>query len=117
MLRSGRNANVAWLLLLFTACTRENPAPAPGAIPQWTVSDKPVIEIGANEQDANQALARVASAIRLSNGQIVVASGTPPMLRWFDQQGRFVRGTGRAGGGPGEFSGEGGFIVAPWRLP
>ena len=119
MLRSGksRNANVVWLLLLLTACTRENASPPLHDIPQWTVSDKPLVEIGANEQDANQALARVASAIRLSNGQIVVASGTAPMLRWFDERGRFIRGTGRPGGGPGEFSGEGGFIVALWRLP
>src|SRR5262245_15636383 len=105
------------LLLLLAACTRENATPRVDSSAQWTVSNTPIVEIGAIEQDANQALARVASAIRLSNRQIVVASGTAPMLRWFGERGRFLRGTGRPGGGPGEFSGEGGFIVALWVLP
>src|SRR5262245_17257331 len=40
------------------------------------------------------------------------------MLRWFDTTGAFLYGTGRSGGGPGEFTGsEGAEIARLWLLP
>jgi hypothetical protein len=94
----------------------ENARPAFGSGAGWTVSAEPIVEIGADLQGSDQTLFRVATALRLDNGGYVIASGSSPMLRWFDRRGKLVRGTGQAGSGPGEFAGEGGFIVALWRL-
>ncbi|MEX2281393.1 MAG: hypothetical protein WEE89_02770 [Gemmatimonadota bacterium] len=84
----------------------------------WQISSAPVLRIGTAEGDSTYALHRVYGAVRLSDGRIVIAHQPVPMLRWFDSAGVFLLGTGRGGGGPGEFSGsEGAYISALWGFP
>jgi hypothetical protein len=85
----------------------------------WSVGREPLAEIGGNEADTTQTLHWVEGAVRLGNGQIVVANAAPPALRWYDSTGSFLHGAGRYGQGPGEFDGGEGSIAiyAMWRLP
>ena len=93
----------------------ENGAAAPT---RWVVDSLPVLILGANEEDENQALFRVTGAVILRDGRTVVVQSSPPMLRWYDDGGQFLFGTGRPGGGPGEFGpGEGAWIAELWVLP
>jgi hypothetical protein len=71
----------------------------------WRVDAEPLLDVGGEEGDANQQFARVADAVRLSDGTLLVADGQVNELRAFDAQGRYLRTLGRAGGGPGEFRG------------
>lgn len=89
----------------------------PAQTEPWTVDAGPTVEIGGNEEDTTQILFRVAGAVVLEDGRIVVAHGPAPMIRWFDASGAYVGGAGRPGGGPGEFgSGEGAWISQLWRV-
>lgn len=63
----------------------------------------PTVTIGTAEGDEEYQLYRVFGARRLSNGRIAVVNQGSQQLRFYDQQGRFVSQTGRAGEGPGEF--------------
>ena len=46
-----------------------------------------------------------------------VSHGPAPMVRWYDRSGEYQTGTGRAGGGPGEFGGgESAWITTMWAL-
>jgi hypothetical protein len=85
----------------------------PAASEPWSLEADPIVEIGADERDPTQQLFRVAGAVVLSDGRIVVAHGPDPMVRWYSADGVFERGAGRPGGGPGEF---GGAISALWVL-
>ena len=80
----------------------DNAAPMSSA---WSVDPNPSTEIGGDEADSTQLLFAVAGAVGLTDGRIVVAHGPAPMVRWFDASGAYVTGTGRPGGGPGEFGG------------
>lgn len=79
----------------------ENPAEGPDL--RWRVSAQPLVDIGGSSADENDALFRVVSAARLSDGQLVVANGGTYELRYYDSQGAFLHAVGRRGGGPGEF--------------
>jgi hypothetical protein len=77
-----------------------------------------LVEFGASDHDSMQALHRVAGAVVLNNGRIVVAHSPTPMVRWYSANGGFLYGTGRPGGGPGEFGGgENAWIARLWPLP
>ncbi len=102
--------------LVLLACSDEAPAteddadtsdsqssvqqPSSGPV-SWRVDPLPslVIGDGGGEDDA---LARVAGALRFEGGY-VVATQLPLGLRVFDHDGRLVRWIGREGQGPGEF--------------
>ncbi len=77
--------------------------------PQWTpetawrLSQEPVTHIGGMEGDPNQELFRVRGAIRLTNGNIVVANAGTSELRFFRADGSYLRSAGGDGDGPGEF--------------
>jgi len=61
----------------------------------------------------------VRGALAVGDNHIVIVNSAPPMLRWFDRQGKYVQGTGRTGGGPGEFQsleGGAGQIYAVWPV-
>ena len=95
----------------------ENIGDAPPAI--WTIAREPAAVIGVEDGDSMHLLFRVRGAVAIGENEIVIANGAPPMLRWFDRDGQFLRGTGRTGAGPGEFQGmEGGAgnITALWPL-
>ncbi|GIW51409.1 MAG: hypothetical protein KatS3mg081_0764 [Gemmatimonadales bacterium] len=76
----------------------ENPADPPAV---WRIGPAPQIEIGGSEAE-DQILFRVAGALRLSDGRIVVADGSN-RLRYYRPDGSLDRVAGRTGEGPGEF--------------
>jgi hypothetical protein len=77
-----------------------SPAHQQGAVPEWTLSPEPVLDIGGEGQ---KALFMVTSAARTPSGGVLVANAGTGELRWFDPSGQFLRAAGRRGGGPGEF--------------
>jgi hypothetical protein len=83
----------------------ESHRPRWGAGEGWVVEAMPSLQLGAVEGDTPESFARVVDALRLPDGTIVVADGGNTELRFFDGGGRFLRGVGREGKGPGEFEG------------
>ncbi|HSG81465.1 MAG TPA: hypothetical protein VLC48_04385 [Gemmatimonadota bacterium] len=71
-------------------------------LPRWEIAPEPSVEIGGGETTAHQ-LYSVVGAVRLGDGRIVVADGGSSELRFYDDVGRHLRSSGRAGEGPGEF--------------
>ncbi len=71
----------------------------------WTVVEPPLLEIGTATGDPDYQLADVSGAARLASGGIVVAVQGSNELRWFSEDGAFIRRAGGEGEGPGEFSG------------
>lgn len=75
---------------------------------EWRLADAPMFDVGADAGGEVELLDEVTSAVRLSNGDIVIASGGDHSIRIFSDRGTLVRQIGREGQGPGEFSN------APW---
>ncbi|MXX73433.1 MAG: hypothetical protein F4Y73_16460 [Gemmatimonadetes bacterium] len=69
----------------------------------WTVDPEPLVEIGAVTGAPEYQFSEVVAAVRLSNGDIVVADRGASELRSYDSAGIFQWRTGRFGEGPGEF--------------
>lgn len=63
----------------------------------------PTLVIGTQAGDA-YLFSRVAGAVRLADGTIVVANGGSLQLRYFDKTGKYLRGVGQRGSGPGAFT-------------
>ncbi len=78
-------------------------APAWGPGEGWTVQPEPLVAIGTVTGAPEYQFADVAAAVRLANGDIVVADGGAHELRAYDPTGAFRWATGRFGEGPGEF--------------
>lgn len=57
-------------------------------LPQWRVSPAPALTIGGDGAPSTE-FSRIAAAVRLTKGEIVVADGAAQQLRLFDGQGRF----------------------------
>jgi len=70
---------------------------------RWHLSAEPALQIGVIEGDSAYQLYRVRSAIRLSDGRIVISNDGSKELRYFDTGGRHLVSAGRSGQGPGEF--------------
>jgi hypothetical protein len=70
---------------------------------EWRVAARPRLSIGVADGAQEYVFDRVAGAVRLSDGRIVIGDGTTSELRLYDVDGRFVRRFGRRGQGPGEF--------------
>lgn len=73
--------------------------------PAFVIDPKPYLDLGGTSDDENAELdirQPMLSAVELSNGLIVVNERT--RLKFFDRQGRFVKGAGQRGRGPAEFS-------------
>lgn len=90
----------------------ESTFPAWGEGETWSLSEEPVLSIGAVDGPEEYLLYRSSSAIRLEDGRIVVSHGGSQELRFYDSQGRYLDASGTDGEGPGEFRSVG-FI---WRL-
>lgn len=75
---------------------------APGD--SWSLSARPILEIGPAGDESGTALFRVTDAVRLSDSRIVVANGGTSELLFFSSEGEFLDRAGGAGGGPGEFA-------------
>lgn len=83
----------------------EAAAPLWGEGEGWAVVEPPLLEIGTTAGDPDYQLADVTGAAKLASGGIVVAVQGSKELRWFSEDGAFVRRAGREGEGPGEFRG------------
>jgi hypothetical protein len=76
--------------------------------PEWAeariqVSAEPVVTIGSASGDETQELYRVAGALRLRDGRLLVLNSGASELRIYSAAGEHERTFGRAGSGPGEF--------------
>jgi hypothetical protein len=71
----------------------------------WRLSDQPLLDIGVVDGDPYYQLFRVAGALRLGDGRLVVANSGTNQLRFYDPSGTYLSSSGRKGGGPGEFGG------------
>ena len=80
----------------------ENMAPSWDEVTAWRLSTDPSLDIGVAEGDPNYELFGVSSVVRLNDGRIAIANASSE-LRFFDQNGIYLRTVGRRGGGPGEF--------------
>lgn len=80
--------------------------------PEWTVDAEPADEIGRVDGPSARQLHEVRGVLRLPDGRIVVANGSPPEIRVFGNDGREVETLGREGDGPGEFRSLDGFARA-----
>lgn len=69
----------------------------------WTVEPEPLLEIGTVTGAAEYLFTDVVAAVRLGNGDIVVAERAASELRSYDAAGNFQWRAGRSGEGPGEF--------------
>lgn len=80
--------------------------PAAAGLPQWAVDAAPIITVGgAATTDPAHDLHVVVGAARLADGGVAVANFGSSEIRLFDAAGRHARTLGRAGDGPGEFTG------------
>ena len=70
----------------------------------WQIESEPHVSIGVAEGDSTQQLFSVRDAVRLADGTIVIVDRGTNRVRWYDASGSYVRGAGRSGAGPGEFS-------------
>lgn len=77
-------------------------APVWGAGDEWTISEEPLVQIGAVDGPAEYLLGSVSRAVRLSNGDIVLGDWSNNVLRRYDGNGVFVWEASRQGEGPGE---------------
>lgn len=69
----------------------------------WTVESEPFLEIGTITGAPEYQFTDVVAAVRLSDGDVVVAERAASELRGYDAAGSFRWRAGRSGEGPGEF--------------
>jgi hypothetical protein len=81
----------------------DNKAPAWTVAKRWRIAAAPSVTIGLEDGEEPYLLSRVFAARRLPNGEIVVGNSGSGELRFFGANGKFIRASGRRGGGPGEF--------------
>ncbi len=80
----------------------ENTAPAWER--PWVIADSPLFRVGDVSGQPEYELFRVTSAVRLSDGRLVIGNSGTSEVRWYSETGAFIRSAGRSGQGPGEFS-------------
>src|SRR5690606_5565248 len=81
----------------------ESVEPAWSAAEAWRVADDPSVVIGGQSDDARYQFGRVAGALWLGDGTIVVGDAAAKEVRYFDSDGSYRLTVGREGQGPGEF--------------
>ena len=69
----------------------------------WTLSKEPVLRIGKGRDEDPYLFQTIRSAVRLSDGSVVVLDSRARELRRFDQRGQHIVTFGGIGEGPGEF--------------
>lgn len=70
----------------------------------FIVDSAPSVSIGVESGDGAYELHTVSDAIRLDDGRILVSNAGSRELRLFSSSGQFLKSSGRAGAGPGEYS-------------
>ncbi len=88
-------------------------APLWGAGDGWTISDEPLVQIGALAGAPEHQLDGVVGTVRLSGGDIVIGEWTTGELRRYDAEGNLVWRAAGDGEGPGEHR----FLAFVGRLP
>jgi hypothetical protein len=78
----------------------------------WTVSDTPVIRIGARDGAAAYLFQRISAVRQLEDGGLAVGDLGSESIRIFGPDGAFLRQLGRRGEGPGEFGWVGDVFLA-----
>ncbi len=73
----------------------------------WTLTEEPILSIGAIDGPEEYTFYRAGSALRLEDGRILVVNGGSQEVRFYSPEGRFLHATGSDGEGPGEFRGIG----------
>lgn len=73
------------------------------AIRPWTVADSPLVRIGVAQGDPSYELRLALSAVRVTDGRLIVGNAGTSELRVYDSEGHHLRSVGRDGEGPGEF--------------
>ncbi|MCY4400730.1 MAG: hypothetical protein OXE96_15530 [Gemmatimonadetes bacterium] len=79
--------------------------PAWGDSDGWRIDPEPIVDLAMSGSGPTHEFARVLGMARLSDGSIALADGVMNELRLYAPDGGFVGSAGRAGEGPGEFSG------------
>lgn len=69
----------------------------------WAVARDSVLSLVPDGSESTEPLYRVAGALRLSNGWVVIADGGSSQIRFYDEHGELFQVFGRHGEGPGEF--------------
>lgn len=82
----------------------ENLSPAWGDGDGLRVGVEPVALIGADESDPDDFIGRLAGAVLMDDGRVVVADASTREVRVHAPDGSFLQRFGGQGGGPGEFS-------------
>lgn len=77
---------------------------------RWKLDSLPLTSIGGDETDVQQQFRSISAALRMSNGNAVVAADNE--LRLFAPDGKYLRTLAKRGDGPGEFRS----IQDVWRL-
>lgn len=77
---------------------------------RWNLDSLPLTSIGGDESDVNQQFRSISTALRMSNGNVVIAADNE--LRLFAPNGTFLRKLTGTGSGPGEFR----RLQDVWRL-
>lgn len=81
----------------------ESRAAAWGGSGRWSVAESPLLDIGSSEGPEEYQFYRVAGALRLADGRIVVADGGSSEIRIYDSAGNHQRTSGGPGDAPGEY--------------
>jgi hypothetical protein len=123
-MRQSFATSVATLCVLLAACTSGEQGPGSGfarsdsagvAIamndvntselePVFTVTAEPTLSFGLESGAEELMFSGIRSAVRLDDGRIAVANGSPMEIRIFSPQGEFIKRLGGRGQGPGEFT-------------
>jgi len=91
-------------LSFVLACAADSDDSASSARRVFAVDSVPTVDIGDEADGPHAIFSGTVIPALLSDGSIVVANGGSQELRFFDQAGVWMRSTGRAGSGPGEFN-------------
>jgi hypothetical protein len=121
-MRCGSRASIALMFWVLSGCTEAH-TPQPAAVSDsagitivanspesietaqtWILASSPILEIGSGASP-EVPLFRVNALSVLADGRIAVGADGPPQALLFDSEGQLVATLGRAGQGPGEFSG------------
>lgn len=81
----------------------ENIRPEWGRAAQWQISNEPSLEIGLLDGPSEYQFERIADAIQLRDGKIIIADAGAHTIRFYDELGGYLTAAGGKGGGPGEF--------------
>lgn len=98
-------ASMTSLVATLVACGSDRPAPEPPT--ERLIADTPSQVLTDSSAGPGHELNGISSALRLSDGRILLANAGIPELTLCDAAGGFPGAVGRKGQGPGEWSGTG----------